>query len=96
MDRAERKTAVDLPLFGPRSVEACEECVKNDYKWVHPRLFGNCSPVVAATPRSYVHTTKHFYATDHPVIASPEPNENWPWCYEDDCLVPLVTPSEFP
>jgi hypothetical protein len=30
------------------------------------------------------HATKHFQATEHPLIRSYEPGESWWWCYVDD------------
>lgn len=29
------------------------------------------------------HATKHFHATQHPIIRSLEPGEQWGWCYVD-------------
>ena len=33
------------------------------------------------------HATKHFHATEHPIIRSFEPGEDWRWCYVDEALV---------
>ena len=33
------------------------------------------------------HATEHFHATEHPVIRSFEPGEDWRWCYVDEVLV---------
>jgi hypothetical protein len=30
------------------------------------------------------HATKHFFATQHPVIASAQPHERWLYCYLDE------------
>jgi hypothetical protein len=30
------------------------------------------------------HATKHFRATDHPIMQSIEPGESWGWCYVDE------------
>lgn len=29
------------------------------------------------------HATAHFQATNHPIIQSYEPGEDWDWCYVD-------------
>jgi len=29
------------------------------------------------------HATNHFHGTQHPVIRSYEPGEDWAWCYAD-------------
>ena len=31
--------------------------------------------------------TKHFHATDHPIVRSFQPGEDWRWCYVDEILV---------
>ncbi len=31
--------------------------------------------------------TKHFHATNHPIVASFEPGEYWRWCYVDEILI---------
>jgi hypothetical protein len=35
------------------------------------------------------HATKHFHRTNHPIIKSLEPGENWAWCYIDEIEVTL-------
>ena len=30
------------------------------------------------------HATKHFHATQHPIMRSFEPGEDWSWCYVDE------------
>jgi hypothetical protein len=30
------------------------------------------------------HATAHFHETQHPVIQSFEPGEDWLWCYVDE------------
>jgi thioredoxin reductase (NADPH) len=29
----------------------------------------------------------HFHATNHPIIQSFEPGEDWAWCYIDELLL---------
>jgi low temperature requirement protein LtrA len=95
-DEAEHLTpcehAGEIRIFEPRSTDGCEECVKNNYKWVHLRLCTSCGHVGCCDTSIYKHATEHFHAENHPVIASLEPNENWAWCYEDERFVPLVQP----
>jgi len=33
------------------------------------------------------HATKHFHVTNHPIMQSFEPGEDWRWCYIDELLV---------
>ena len=76
-------------VFTPRSTEGCEECVKNNYKWVHLRVCLECGHVGCCDSSRYKHATKHFHKTDHAIMASLEPGENWAWCYADERFVPL-------
>lgn len=76
-------------VFQPRSLNGCEECVKNNYKWVHLRLCLECGHVGCCDSSRYKHATKHFHETRHPIMASLEEDENWAWCYADGRFVPL-------
>ena len=76
-------------VFTPRSTKGCEECVKNNYKWVHLRVCLECGHVGCCDSSRYKHATKHFHKTDHAIMASLEPGENWAWCYADERFVPL-------
>jgi uncharacterized UBP type Zn finger protein len=91
--------ADEIQTFQPRSGESCEECRKNNYKWVHLRLCLSCGHVGCCDSSVHKHATKHFHADSHPIVASLEPEENWAWCYADERFVPLPkrvgnTPSE--
>jgi hypothetical protein len=33
------------------------------------------------------HATKHFHATEHPLVQSFEPGEDWIWCYVDEIVM---------
>lgn len=81
--------AGEMQIFEPRSDDGCEECVKNNYKWVHLRLCLSCGHVGCCDTSVHKHATKHFHQTEHPIIASLEPKENWAWCYADERFVPL-------
>ena len=76
--------------FEPRSQEGCEECVKNNYKWVHLRLCLTCGNVGCCDSSKNTHATKHFHKEGHPLMASLEDDENWSWCYSDERFVPLA------
>lgn len=86
--------AVEMQISQPRSEDGCEECVKNNYKWVHLRLCTSCGHVGCCDSSPYKHATKHFHENGHPIISSLEPNENWAWCYMDERFVPLMQKFE--
>jgi hypothetical protein len=71
----------------PRTPEGCEECLKTGDRWVHLRLCLTCGHVGCCDSSKNRHATKHFHATEHPIIQSFEPNEDWGWCYVDQVIL---------
>ncbi len=69
----------------PRS-HGCEECLRSGDDWVHLRLCLSCGHVGCCDDSRNKHATKHFRATNHPVIRSFEPGELWAYCYLDDAF----------
>ena len=86
-DHADRAT-----IFEPRSEGSCEECRKNNYKWVHLRLCLSCGHTGCCDTSVNRHATKHFLKSGHPIMASLESGEFWAWCYEDERFVPDPRP----
>ena len=68
----------------PHTRKGCEECLKMGARWVHLRLCMNCGHVGCCDSSPNRHATKHFQATEHPIIRSLEPGEDWGYCYVDD------------
>jgi len=64
----------------------CEECLRMGDTWVHLRVCLVCGHVGCCDSSKNKHATKHFHATDHPVIRSAEPGETWGWCYVDEIV----------
>lgn len=50
------------------------------------RLCLTCGHVGCCDDSKNAHATKHFHATQHPLIRSFEPGEKWGWCYIDQRL----------
>lgn len=71
----------------PRTPDGCEECLKSGDSWVHLRLCLICGHVGCCDSSPNRHATKHFHATEHPVVQSFEPGEDWRWCYVDRVYV---------
>ena len=65
----------------------CEECVKMGDRWVHLRLCLTCGHVGCCDSSKNKHATKHYHATNHPLIKSIEPGEDWRWCYIDELML---------
>jgi len=69
--------------------EGCEECLQLGDVWVHLRLCLTCGHVGCCDSSKNTHATKHFHATQHPVIRSFQPDETWRWCYVDEVMSPV-------
>ena len=65
----------------------CEECVKTHDTWVHLRMCLVCGHVGCCDSSKNKHATRHFHATEHPLIRSIERGESWVWCYVDSKAV---------
>jgi uncharacterized UBP type Zn finger protein len=66
------------------SAEGCEECLRIGQPWVHLRLCLACGHMGCCDNSPGRHATKHFHATEHPLIQSAQPGEDWIWCYVDE------------
>jgi len=73
----------------PRAL-GCEECLQMGDTWVHLRWCRLCGHVGCCDSSKNKHATKHFHATQHPIIQSLEPGENWGWCYIDNTMVDVL------
>ncbi|WP_303310458.1 UBP-type zinc finger domain-containing protein [Hymenobacter sp. BT730] len=74
----------ELQALVPASKYACAECLALGDKWVHLRVCQTCGHVGCCDSSKNKHATKHFHATQHPVVISAEPGEQWAWCYKDE------------
>jgi hypothetical protein len=72
------------------SSDGCEDCLRIGGQWVHLRLCLTCGHVGCCDDSPNRHATHHFNATDHPVIRSYEPGEDWAYCYPDDAFAPRL------
>jgi uncharacterized UBP type Zn finger protein len=80
----------------PRT-RGCEECLKLGDRWVHLRLCLTCGHVGCCDTSINKHATKHFHRTQHPIMRSFEPGEDWGWCYADQVMLDFshVQPGAF-
>jgi uncharacterized UBP type Zn finger protein len=69
------------------SAQGCEDCMGMGETWVHLRKCLICGYVGCCDQSPNRHATEHFHATEHPIIRSFEPGEDWRWCYVDEVLV---------
>jgi hypothetical protein len=67
--------------------DGCPECVAQGFDdWVHLRKCCTCGKVACCDSSPRRHATKHFYASEHPVMRSIEPGESWRWCFVDETI----------
>ena len=69
----------------PRT-DGCEECLQMGDLWVHLRLCETCGHVGCCDSSKNRHATKHFHKTQHAIMRSIEPGEDWGWCYVDEVM----------
>ena len=82
-------THVDhLPQVRPNATGGCRDCLDSGFTdWVHLRMCLDCGHVGCCDSSPHRHASAHFAATEHPVMRSMEPGEDWRWCFVDNTLV---------
>ncbi|MES1247340.1 MAG: UBP-type zinc finger domain-containing protein [Actinomycetota bacterium] len=68
----------------PAAVDGCEECLRDGGKWLHLRICLACGHVGCCDSSPARHATAHFHETEHAIMRSIEPGEDWSWCYVDE------------
>jgi uncharacterized UBP type Zn finger protein len=76
------------------SADGCEDCLKIGGRWLHLRLCETCGHVGCCDSSPNKHATKHFHATNHPIIKSLEAGEDWGYCYVDDMFYEILPTIE--
>jgi uncharacterized UBP type Zn finger protein len=66
------------------SSPGCEDCLRIGSQWMHLRRCMACGHIGCCDNSPMRHATAHFHESDHPIIQSFEPGEDWLWCYVDD------------
>ncbi|HUY18590.1 MAG TPA: UBP-type zinc finger domain-containing protein [Candidatus Binataceae bacterium] len=79
-------TAKDFPP--PKTPGACEECLVEGTKWVALREC-RCGHVGCCDSSPGKHAARHFQQTQHPVMRSVMPGQNWEWCYLHEAMANL-------
>jgi uncharacterized UBP type Zn finger protein len=70
----------------PSSTRGCEACLAIGDRWVHLRECLVCGNVGCCDSSKNKHATAHFHETQHPLIKSFQPGEDWAWCYVDEVM----------
>jgi uncharacterized UBP type Zn finger protein len=74
-------------LEGPDEIPGCEDCLKMGGTWVHLRMCQACGHIGCCDNSPHRHATAHHEETEHPIIRSVEPGEDWSWCYVDEVMM---------
>ena len=85
-------THLDQVKYTTPETHVCQECVALGDTWPHLRMCMICGYVGCCDESKNKHMHKHWLATQHPLIRSIEPRENWMWCNVDEAL--LRVPEE--
>jgi hypothetical protein len=67
----------------PEAVDGCEDCLAIGGRWLHLRICLECGHVGCCDSSPNRHASAHARATEHPIIRSLEPGEDWSWCFVD-------------
>ncbi|WP_395693207.1 Na+/H+ antiporter [Nocardioides sp.] len=69
------------PTVDDEPATACQACLDEGTRWVALRRCLECGNVACCDSSPRQHATRHFHETQHPVMQSAEPGEDWRWCY---------------
>jgi uncharacterized UBP type Zn finger protein len=64
--------------------DGCVDCLAVGGRWLHLRRCLACGHVACCDSSPNKHATAHFEASEHPLVQSFEPGEEWIWCYLDE------------
>jgi uncharacterized UBP type Zn finger protein len=78
------------------SSTGCEDCLRSGDRWVHLRLCMSCGHVGCCDSSPNRHATAHYTGTEHPLVRSYEPDEDWWWCFVDQDLVDVPGAASAP
>lgn len=76
-----------IKKISPRTPDGCEECLQSGDQWVHLRLCLSCGHVGCCDSSKNKHASKHARNSQHPIVQSFEPGEDWKWCYVDEVYI---------
>lgn len=82
-------THLELITDPAANTDGCEDCLASGGRWVHLRRCASCGKVGCCDSSPNRHATAHAAASDHPLVQSFEPGEDWFWCYVDEVAFEL-------
>ena len=82
-------THLDLITTTAANTDGCEDCLAMGGRWLHLRRCATCGHVGCCDSSPNRHATKHVGQTQHQIVQSFEPGEDWFWCYADELAFEL-------
>ena len=70
-------------------IAGCEECLATGGSWVHLRMCQTCGRIGCCDSSPGRHASRHARETEHPLLRSVEPGEDWSWCVVDEVMFVL-------
>ena len=71
------------PPVEPDTPGECGDCLREGTAWVHLRMCVSCGHIGCCDSSPQRHASVHHESSDHPVMRSAEPGEEWRWCFVD-------------
>lgn len=71
----------------------CQDCMQQMKEggvgiwWLHLRKCLTCGHIGCCDSSPFRHARAHSHASDHPIVQSFEPGEDWRYCFVDDQIV---------
>jgi hypothetical protein len=77
----------------PEEIAGCEQCLETGDQWCHLRICLACGQVGCCDSSPNKHASRHAAESDHPIMRSVQPGEDWSWCFVDEFAmrIPGVT-----
>ena len=75
----------------PEAAAGCVDCLAEGTEWLHLRICLECGHVGCCDDSPMRHASAHAAASEHPIIRSLEPGEQWSWCFVDE--VGMIIPE---
>ena len=83
----------------PPSGTGCVECLAAGGWWFHLRRCARCGHVGCCDSSPSQHASKHAHTSQHPIVQSFEPGEDWFWDYSTNEYADgpaLAAPTDHP
>jgi hypothetical protein len=71
----------------PETLEGCSDCLRIGGRWLHLRKCLTCGHIGCCDSSPNKHARQHAGTSDHAIIQSFEPGEDWRYCFVDDVPV---------